>query len=393
MSRNCGTGCLQHTWGGMRILAVAFLVNHADLGGGAERVSFQSGDQTIQVEGEIVVEAQDGGLLLKDRQGRLWDIQPTQVKHRESWEGEFQRLSVEELSAELLAEMPAGFRMHQTANYAICYNTSQDYARWCGALFERLFRGFRNYWTERGVPVRDPDQPLVALIFDSRQSYTAYAEHELRDSAAATFGYYSLRTNRVSMFDLTGIDELRGTAPRGGATQHINRILSQPAAERTVATIIHEATHQLAFNCGLQVRYADIPVWQSEGLAIYFETPDLGTSKGWRRIGSLNAVRLRDFLDGLNARPPDSLETMLGDDTRFRSTKTAPQAYAEAWALSYFLIKRYPQKYANYLQTLSGKEPLARDNPATRLDEFRAAFGPDLSKLDAEFVRYITRLQ
>ena len=30
--------------------------------------------------------------------------------------------------------------------------------------------------------------------------------------------------------------------------------------ERTVATIIHEATHQLAFNSGLQVRFADNPL-------------------------------------------------------------------------------------------------------------------------------------
>ena len=40
-----------------------------------------------------------------------------------------------------------------------------------------------------------------------------------------------------------------------------------PDWERNVATIIHEATHQLAYNSGMQRRYADNPMWVSEGLA------------------------------------------------------------------------------------------------------------------------------
>lgn len=374
------------------LIACVLALGCATLAVGAERVAFTRDGETMRVEGKVIVEAQDGGLLLMDRQGRLWDIQRAQVTHREEDGDEFQPLTQEQLGAELLAEMPAGFRVHTTAHYSICYNTSPAYAHWCGALFERLYRGFGTYWSERGLPAKDPEQPLVALIFDTRQSYSAYAQHELGESTPATMGYYSLRTNRVSMFDLTGVDELRAEGSRRGSAQHINRILSQPAAERTVATIIHEATHQLVFNRGLQMRYADIPVWQSEGLAIYFETPDLGASKGWRRIGSVNEVRRRDFLEYMKARPGDSLTTLLQDDSRFRSTKTAPHAYAEAWALSYFLIKRYPRQYASYLQTLAAKKPLSQDSPTTRLDEFKAAFGADLSKLDEEFLRSVLRL-
>jgi hypothetical protein len=77
--------------------------------------------------------------------------------------------------------------------------------------------------------------------------------------------------------------------------REINEMLSQPAAVPLVATIVHEATHQIAFNCGLQQRYADIPLWLCEGMAVYFEAPDLTSTRGWRGIGRVNYPRLETF--------------------------------------------------------------------------------------------------
>ena len=140
-------------------------------------------------------------------------------------------------------------------------------------------------------------------------------------------------------------------------------MLARPDAERMVATIVHEATHQLAFNCGLQNRYADIPVWLSEGMAIYFETPDLQSSTGWRTIGSVNRVRLQGFREYLPRRKSESLKTLLMDDDRMRDPRTALDAYAEAWALNYFLIRQRPKQYVEYLKILEQKPPLAHLRP------------------------------
>ena len=98
-------------------------------------------------------------------------------------------------------------------------------------------------------------------------------------------------------------------------------MLAQPQAEPLVATIIHEATHQIAFNCGLQTRFADIPLWVSEGIAVYFETPDLTNSKGWKEIGAVNRPRLDRFREYLTRRPADSLSTLISDDTRLRDSE------------------------------------------------------------------------
>ena len=64
--------------------------------------------------------------------------------------------------------------------------------------------------------------------------------------------------------------------------------------------------------------------------------------KGWRGIGAVNEPRLERFQQYLSARPADSLETLIRDDRRFRDARQNIDAYAEAWALTYFLINKRP---------------------------------------------------
>ena len=172
----------------------------------------------------------------------------------------------------------------------------------------------------------------------------------------------------------------------------INAMLSRPAAEQMVATVIHEATHQIAFNCGLSARYADIPLWLCEGMAVYFEAPDLSTTRGWRGIGRVNYARLARFRDNLPNWHDDSLESLVATDRRFRNPRTAVDAYADAWALNYYLIKFEPDAYAAYLKNLAQKKPLLEDTPATRLAEFRQHFG-DLRRLEREFLKQMSRVK
>jgi hypothetical protein len=133
-------------------------------------------------------------------------------------------------------------------------------------------------------------------------------------------------------------------------------------------------------------------LWLSEGLAMFFETPDLTSSKGWRTIGAVNRPRLVRFRQYLKTRYADSLETLIADDKRFRDTTTALDAYAEAWALNYFLINHYPEEYAAYLKLLGEKGPLLTDSPDVRVAEFRKAFGKELDELDREFQQQLRRV-
>jgi hypothetical protein len=373
-------------------LALAIGLLLPDTACALEHVTFLREGRSESVSGRVEVTAEDGGLLLLARDGKLWSIEPNELESRRQDAEVFHPFSREELARQVVSELPAGFEIHSTHHYLICHNTSREYAAWCGSLFERLYKGFANYWTRKGIKLRDPEFPLVAIVFNTPESYAEYSRSELGDLANGIIGYYSLRTNRITMHDLTGVASLRNGGDRRASAAQINHLLDRPEAEQLVATIIHEATHQIAFNSGLQTRFADIPLWLSEGLAVYFETPDLQSAKGWRTIGSVNANRLARFREYLPKRPSGSLKSLLSDDKRIRDARQALDAYAEAWALNYYLIHHRPKQYVAYLQMLSQKRQLIWDDPAERLKEFQDAFGENLGQLDADFLRQMQKV-
>src|SRR3972149_4974979 len=272
-----------------------------------ERVTFFSDGQQETIAGRILVEAQDGGVLVESVDGAQHTIEGKSVLSRQKTDTPFKPLTPDELGEELLAKLPPGFRVHATPHYVVCYNTSREYAEWTSSLFERLYKAFTSYWKRQGMELHEPEFPLVVIAFADRASYEAAAKDDLGDAVRNVVGYYNLKTNQVNMYDLTGVESARGPATRRGSQREITQMLSQRAAVPLVATIVHEATHQIAFNCGLQTRLSDIPLWLCEGMAVYFEAPDLSSSRGWRGIGKVNYARLATFRRNLPNWRTDSL--------------------------------------------------------------------------------------
>jgi len=371
-------------------LAPSLLVGQQDTKAVRPLVSvvLQTPQDRQSVRGEVQLEAQDGGMLLLEPSGRLSLIQPEQMRERREEPGELSVWNQEEMSKALLEELPNGFRIHRTDHYIFCYNTSDAYAKWTAALFERLYRGFYNFWKSRGVELQEPRFPLVALVFEDQKSYLQYAETELGEAARSMLGYYHMMSNRVASFDLTGIEGLIAPGQNVDRVELVQRILAQPQAERTVATIVHEAVHQLAYNSGLQVRLADNPLWVSEGLAVFFESPDTSHGSGWRSIGKINQHNLMIFKRYLAVRPTDSLTQLISDDSRFRQAETSAYAYAECWALTYFLLKTQTKQYIAYLKDLASQDPLGENDAKTRVEQFQKHFG-EIAKLERQFMKFM----
>ncbi|MBN1910635.1 MAG: DUF1570 domain-containing protein [Pirellulales bacterium] len=345
-----------------------------------EHVVFRRGETERTVDGELVSETQDGGIMVLAADGALWRIEPKELVSRRTDKTPLEPLSADALAQKLLAELPEGFAVHKSAHYVVLYQTSREYAQWCNSLLERLHHAFTNYWTHRGFKLSKSRFPLVVIVFANRASYVEYAKAEVGDAAKSMLGHYNLDTNRIAMYDLTNGTGVRYT--RSGFN----------LAAGTVATIIHEATHQIAYNCGLHARLSDCPVWFSEGIATFFETPDLTSQRGWRTVGQINTTRFARFQQYLARRPADSLTTLLSDDKRFHDTQQGLDAYAEAWTLTYFLLRRHPKEYVKYLEHLSRKKPLLWDTPEERIREFEAVFG-DVKELDREFLQYLPRIR
>lgn len=141
-----------------------------------DHVVIDQDGEPLRLSGKVLTEAQDGGLLIQDCEGVLIAVQPKQLISRSHDDTPFRFLAGEELQKRLLEQLPAGFQAHTTVHYLIGYNTSPVYAKWSGALFERLFQAFYNYWERRGLKLKEPELPLVALIFADRASYEGYAQ-------------------------------------------------------------------------------------------------------------------------------------------------------------------------------------------------------------------------
>jgi hypothetical protein len=356
-----------------------------------ERVTLLESAKSIEIEGRLLKAPESWGPVLIDSAGVLWRVPPEKQVKRASDDRPFKAVTPPELAKQLLATLPAGFESYQTEHYVILHDTSKTYARWCGSLFERLHASFSSYWTRLGMPIAKPEFPLAAIVFADKRAYLKYAKPDLGDAGESVVAYYHLRDNRMVMYDLTGLEALKSIRGRAGKAPTVNELLSQPEAERAVATIVHEATHQIMFNSGIHQRYLDCPLWFSEGMAVYFESPDLGNSRGWGGAGKINDGRLADFRKYLKGRPADSLKTLVTADDRFRDTKTAISAYAEAWSLTYFLVKHRQKQYVAYMKALSQRDPMIEDSPEYRLKQFELAFG-DWKQLDREFIRAMEKL-
>jgi hypothetical protein len=357
-----------------------------------EHVTVVRNGREQKLSGEALVEARDGGLLLKTADNAYHRIEAKTIRRRTRDSLPLAMLNREQLSEQLLAELPPGFQVHHSKNYVVCFNTTRTYAQWTSSLLERLQKAFIAYWKKQDCPVAAPEHPLPVIVFGDQASYAAYARPELGAAVANVIGYYNLDSNRTVMYDLTGMQTVRREGYGRGSLHDITELLSTPEAEPLVATIVHEATHQISFNCGLQTRLADNPLWMSEGLAVYFETPDLSSSRSWSGIG-VNYARWDLFCENLDLGRTATLAELIRDDLLFRHPETAVDAYAQAWAWNYFLIRWHGQEYAAYLKTIADKPLLVLDDPRQRLAEFRQHFGADLNTLEDEFFRKMERIR
>ena len=333
-----------------------------------ETVTISDDDKQHTVVGEALVEAQDGGLMLRADDGRIWTLQPKQIKQRKSDAEPLKPIDDDEMEKRLLSKMPKDFKVFRTQHYIVVYNSNEAYAKQVASLFENLYRGFFAFWKNQRWELPEPRFPLVAVVLKDNRAFLKHAGAEIGDLAKSVIGYYHLASNQMTTYNVANL-------------------------ERNVSTIIHEATHQLAYNTNMQRRFADNPMWVSEGLATFFESPDRRNPRKWRSIGRVNQINLARWHAYQGKRPQDSLATLLADDMRFKNQGSANDAYGECWALTYFLIKTKRKEYVEYLKLLSKGRPLAEKSKRERIEMFEQAFQTKLAEIDKEFVTYMRRVR
>jgi hypothetical protein len=247
---------------------------------------------------------------------------------------------------------------------------------------ELLFRSFTRNMRIRGFSPESPKIPLVAAVFRSRTDYYRHAASQGTPLQPGTLGHYDPKTNRIYLFDATSSQAVRvaSQGSSGGAGWPANS-----------ETIIHEATHQMAYNTGVHRRFAEQPRWLVEGLAMMYEARGVWDPRTIdRRSDRINQGRLLDFKAGRATRPKDALVQMLASDRSYRTNPGA--AYAQAWTLSFYLRETQPREYCRYLKHVARRQAFSKYPAQERVADFSAFFGEDLQLFDAQLLRFVEKI-
>ena len=306
-------------------------------------------------------------VYLLSRDGRLLDFNASAAKDSRKASSTFRGYSAAEMRERLSKELGRSFEVTHTGHYLVAHpkGTKKDWA----PRFEEMYRQFVHYFTIRGFAPKEPEFPLVAIVFSSEAEFQRYAAADGTPLGPGYLGYYSPRTNRVALFD-QGSSESTANAD----------------------TVIHEVTHQTAYNTGIHRRFASTPRWLAEGLGTMFEARGVWNSRSYpRRDDRLNRGRLSDFQQMAKSFKKGFIAEMIASDRLF--DQNAPAAYCQAWAFSFYLAEKMPKKYCDYL-ALTARRPTFQDyTAAERMKDFTSVFGTELALTEAQFLKFVQELK
>ncbi|MFV2066175.1 MAG: DUF1570 domain-containing protein [Pirellulales bacterium] len=307
-------------------------------------------------------------VYLLSRDGQLIDFRPQEAKDFHKSSPRFYSYSTSEIRNQLYTEFGRPFDVTGTGHYLVVHPRGQR-DRWADR-FERLYRSFYHYFRVRGIKMHEPQYPLIAIVFHNRDDYRRYADKTGSSLGPNTLGHYDDWTNRICLFDVTG-----GRPSRDWS--------------RNAETIIHEATHQTAFNTGVHTRFVGVPRWLCEGLATHFESRGVWDANSSRTAKErVNPDQLRAFKTYLEQRREEgALEQLLASDRVFRSDVLG--AYGEAWALTYYLSETQPHRYGKYLTVTASRSQFQKYSAQQRLKDFRTIFGDNLKTVEIQFLRFM----
>ncbi len=299
----------------------------------------------------------------EERDGRLTAIRMADVADYQVL-GTFRTFSSVELREQLAREFGRGYSVTSTGHYLVvsAAGTAGSFAN----LFEQLYRDFVVTFAARGFRIQEPDLPLVAVVFPDEARFLEYCAAEGVKPRPGLRGYYMPSSNRVALYDAAGSGQVAGSLDD---------------------TIVHEAVHQVAFNTGIHSRIGENPLWAVEGLATAFEVAAVRSSQRLTEAyDRMNRSRFQWFQSRRNEWKPGFLARLVSDDGEF--TTSALDAYAQAWALTFYLLETRSADYTAWLRHLARRDPLATYTAEERLREFQRYFGNDLALLEARLLRF-----
>lgn len=300
----------------------------------------------------------------------------------------------ESAAAQTLSELGGRATRHETRHFIILSETDAAWTAERAAMLERTRHQYYRAMRRMGVSAPPPEHKLLCVLLHDANRFAEFAREHDGVRASWIAAYYSVRSNRVVMFNDTVGDAPSAHATHRARTEsaraapppaciHVVGHARHPAdldharyaehvARYATAKTVHEAVHLLAFNTGLQSRSVEYPFWLTEGLAMSFETDDTSVSFGpdfaWaprreradalRRAGAV--MPLRDLV---------ALSDVPHDDP-----KAVEYVYLQSYDLFTHLYRHRRQNLAAYIQACTESPALTR-TAAGRIALFERHFG------------------
>jgi hypothetical protein len=304
---------------------------------------------------------------LLGRDGWLWLLDPSQAGTLARNASSFHPYSPLVLRNELLREIGRDYEVSGTDHFLVIHPRGQR-DKWDERL-EDLYRSFVHYFAVRGFEPAKPAFPLVGFVCKDRNEFSRLVTTQ-QGLPNGVVGYYSGLSNRITLYDM------------GGRADSANWA-------QNASVLIHEATHQTAFNTGIHNRYSPPPAWVAEGLATLFEAPGVYDSRNHSNMADrINRGRLQAFKKLVAPQhKPELIASLVAYDELFQANPSA--AYAEAWAMTFYLVETQPRKYWEYLKRTASHRPFQQVSAAERTADFTAVFGSDWRMLEARFLRFM----
>jgi hypothetical protein len=82
---------------------------------------------------------------------------------------------------------------------------------------------------------------------------------------------------------------------------------------------------------------------------------------------------------------------LVASDQLFRADPIA--AYAEAWALAFYLCETRPREFVAYLDKTAARANFGGYPDAERVTDFAECFGSDFKKLEANFLAWMAEIR
>ncbi|MEL7496084.1 MAG: DUF1570 domain-containing protein [Planctomycetota bacterium] len=317
--------------------------------------------------------AWDGSeMLLLRRNGKLSMLPVKSTNELEKVHNSFVPYSDDELRQRLEREFGQQYQITQTEDFLVVhpYGDADIWAQ----PFQDLYWRFQVYFSSRGLKIAKPNFPMVAVVYRTRNEFDRVLA-KYNNANSKFIGFYSSTSNRIITYDRSD------NGSRDEASLANN------------TTIIHEATHQTAYNTGVHSRFAPQVRWVTEGLATYFEANGVNNSAYFsRQTDRINRDRLTTLKHFYReGKVKGALEQLIVGDELFRIDMDL--AYALSWGMTFYFNEKMPNEYQQFLMRDGARTNFTQYTSTDRARAFSAAFGSDVAGLESRMKTYFSRLE